>query len=279
MGGFFPFQRKNVPILARSGFRAGLLYNIRERNLPMQNKSKRSAVRSLAVMVLFLLIAIGLVVELLRIYVPNVWAAFSSGDENALQACFDGQYTAYSAGLLWLLSFVQILSVVLPAMPVQLVAGIVLGPWLGCAICLTACMAAHIAVFYAATHAQTSLAALEEASPKLKKARDALSVKRNRTYYTTILLLAPGLPNGIIPYTAAHAGLQGRRYFLALLLALPVPTFVTCLAGDLLLSGVWWVGIAMLATLYILVGVLFLRRDSLPGKIRGLLHRQKAPQN
>ena len=152
----------------------------------MQNKSKKSAVRSLTVMVLFLLIAIGLVVELLRIYVPNVWAAFSSGDENALQTCFDGQSTAYSAGLLWLLSFVQILSVVLPAMPVQLVAGIVLGPWLGCAVCLTACMAAHIAVFYAATLAQTSLAALEEASPKLKKARDALSVKRNRTYYTTI---------------------------------------------------------------------------------------------
>ena len=114
----------------------------------MQNKSKKSAVRSLAVMVLFLLIAIGLVVELLRIYVPNVWAAFSSGNENALQTWFDGQSTAYSAGLLWLLSFVQILSVVLPAMPVQLVAGIVLGPWLGCAVCLTACMAAHIAVFY-----------------------------------------------------------------------------------------------------------------------------------
>lgn len=265
--------------MAQPGFRAGLLYNIRERNLPMPVKSQKSAVRSLAVMVLFLLIAIGLVVELLRIYVPNVWAAFSSGDENALQACFDGQNTAYSAGLLWLLSFVQILSVVLPAMPVQLVAGIVLGPWLGCAVCLTACMAAHIAVFYAATHAQTSLAALEEASPKLKKARDALSVKRNRTYYTTILLLAPGLPNGIIPYAAAHAGLQGRRYFLALLLALPVPTFVTCLAGDLLLSGVWWVGIAMLAALYILVGVLFLRRDSLPDKLRRLLHRQKASQN
>ena len=175
----------------------------------MQNKSKKSAVRSLAVMVLFLLIAIRLVVELLRIYVPNVWAAFSSGDENALQTCFDGQSTAYSAGLLWLLSFVQILSVVLPAMPVQLVAGIVLGPWLGCAVCLTACMAAHTAVFYAATHAQTSLAALEEASPKLKKARDALSVKRNRTYYTTILLLAPGLPNGIIPYAAAAALFSG----------------------------------------------------------------------
>ena len=241
----------------------------------MQKASKKSAVKSLLVMILFLLVAIALVVELLRIYVPDVWAAFSSGDENALQECFSGQNMGYSAGLLWLLSFVQILSVFLPAMPVQLVAGIVLGPYLGCAVCLSAGMAAHMAVFFAAGRAQKSLAALEDASPKLKKARDALSVKRNRTYYTTILLLAPGLPNGIIPYAAAHAGLQARRYFLALVLALPVPTFVTCLAGDLILSGIWWVGIAMLAALYALVGFLFLKRDSLPDKIRGVLHGRK----
>ena len=242
---------------------------------PMQKASKKSAVKSLLVMILFLLVAIALVVELLRIYVPDVWAAFSSGDENALQECFNGQNIGYSAGLLWLLSFVQVLSVFLPAMPVQLVAGIVLGPYLGCAVCLSAGMAAHTAVFFAAGRAQKSLAALEEASPKLKKARDALSVKRNRTYYTTILLLAPGLPNGIIPYAAAHAGLQARRYFLALVLALPVPTFVTCLAGNLILSGIWWVGIAMLAALYALVGFLFLKRDSLPDKIRGVLHGRK----
>lgn len=242
----------------------------------MQKSARKSAVKSLLVMGLLLLAAIALVVELLRIYVPDVWAAFSSGDENALQACFDGQNAAYSAGLLWLLSFVQVLSVFLPAMPVQLVAGIVLGPWLGCGVCLTAAAAAHMAVFYAAGHAQKSLAALEEASPKLKKARDALSVKRHRTYYTTILLLAPGLPNGIIPYAAAHAGLRAHRYFLALVLALPVPTFVTCLAGDLLLSGIWWVGIALLAALYGLVGFLFLKRDSLPEKLSGLFHRNCA---
>ncbi len=104
----------------------------------MQNKSKKSAVRSLAVMVLFLLIAIGLVVELLRIYVPNVWAAFSSGDENALQTCFDGQSTAYSAGLLWLLSFVPDPLRGSARHARSAGGGIVLGPWLGCAVCLTA---------------------------------------------------------------------------------------------------------------------------------------------
>ena len=241
----------------------------------MQNKSKKSAVRSLAVMVLFLLIAIGLVVELLRIYVPNVWAAFSSGDENALQTCFDGQSTAYSAGLLWLLSFVQILSVVLPAMPVQLVAGIVLGPWLGCAVCLTACMAAHIAVFYAATHAQTSLAALEDASPKLKKARDALSVKRNRTYYTTILLLAPGLPNGIIPYAAANAGMRPKQFLAAIFISLPFPTLLTCAAGSFILEGNWFFTVLTGIVLFSFVGILFFNRTRLIARAHQLNDNRK----
>lgn len=239
----------------------------------MKQKQSRKAAATLLVPILVLVVAIGLVVELLRIYVPGVWAAFSSGDENALQACFSGQNTAYSAGLLWLLSFVQILSVILPAMPVQLAAGIVLGPWLGTAVCLTACMAAHMAVYRAASRTQQRLLTLGSASPKLEKARNFLANARHRTYYTVILLLVPGLPNGIIPYAAAYSGMPGRRYLLALLLSLPLPTFATCLAGNLVLSGDWWLSVAILAALYGIVGILFLMRDSLPDKARGVMEK------
>ena len=216
----------------------------------MKQKQSKKAAATLLAPVLVLMIAIALVVELLRIYVPDIWAAFSSGDENALQACFDGQNTAYSAGLLWLLSFVQILSVLLPAMPVQLAAGIVLGPWLGTAVCLTACMAAHLAVFRAASRTKQRLITLGGTSPKLEKVRNLLASARNRTYYTVILLLA-------------------------LLLSLPLPTFATCLAGNLALSGDWWLSVAILATLYVIVGVLFLLRDSLPEKIRTTAKRRQ----
>ena len=244
--------------------------------MPVKQKQSKKAAATLLAPVLVLIIAIALVVELLRIYVPDVWAAFSSGDENALQACFAGQNTAYSAGLLWLLSFVQILSVILPAMPVQLAAGIVLGPWLGTAVCLTACIAAHLAVFRAASRTKQRLLTLGSASPKLEKARNLLTSAKNRTYYTVILLLVPGLPNGIIPYAAAYAGMGQQRYLLALLLSLPLPTFATCLAGNLVLSGDWWLSIAILAALYAIVGILFLLRDSLPEKIRTTAkHRQE----
>ena len=239
----------------------------------MQKHNTKSAAISLLLILLVLIIAVGLIVELLRLYVPGIWAAFSSGDQNALQTCFDGQNKVYSAGLLWLLSFVQVLSIVIPSMPIQLVSGVVLGPGLGSAVCLTASVASHMAVFGIASRAKQLLHAMAEAYPKLGKTLNTLAVNRNRTYYTVMVLLAPGLPNGIIPYAAANSGIKAYLYFSALLIALPLPTWITCMAGGLILSGDWVFSIVMLAVLYGIVGFLFLKRDSLPEKIRGVFHR------
>ena len=176
--------------------------------MTVQKQESRSAAISLAVIAFVILIALWLVVEILRIYAPGVWAAFSSGNGNALETCFEGADTGYSVFLLWVLSFVQILSIVLPAMPVQLVAGIVLDPWLGTAVCLTAYFAAHMAVFTAAKRAHKLLGTIAASNPKLQKLMNTLSVSHNRTYLTVVVLLAPGLPNGMIPYAAANSGMS-----------------------------------------------------------------------
>ena len=104
----------------------------------MQKQERRSATITLVVMIFVLLLAVGLVVELLKIYVPDIWAALSSRNDGALEACLENQSRTYSACLLWLLSFVQVISIVLPSLPIQLAAGIVLGSWLGAAVCLSA---------------------------------------------------------------------------------------------------------------------------------------------
>lgn len=242
--------------------------------MTVQKQESRSAAISLAVIAFVILIALGLVVEILRIYAPGVWAAFSSGDGNALETCFEGADTGYSVFLLWVLSFVQILSIVLPAMPVQLVAGIVLDPWLGTAVCLTAYFAAHMAVFTAAKRAHKLLGTIAASNPKLQKLMNTLSVSHNRTYLTVVVLLAPGLPNGMIPYAAANSGMSAHLYFLALLIALPLPTLVTCIAGRGILAGSFLISVVMLTTLYVLVGILFAKRDELPGKIRALFRKK-----
>lgn len=239
----------------------------------MQKQERRSATITLVVMIFVLLLAVGLMVELLRIYVPDIWAALSSGNDGALEACLENQSRTYSACLLWLLSFVQVISIVLPSLPIQLAAGIVLGSWLGAAVCLSASVCSHMAVFFLAKHAKKQLNAIAASSPKMEKILDTLSVRRNRTYYTVMVLLAPGLPNGVIPYAAANSGMAANRYLLALLIALPLPTWVTCAAGDLILSGDWMFSIIMMAVLFAAVGLLLLVRDSLPDRLYDFLDK------
>lgn len=239
----------------------------------MQKQESRAAAVSLAVIVFVILIALALVVELLRLYVPGVWAALSSGDGNALESCFEGEGRVYSAGLLWLLSFVQVVSIVLPSLPIQLVAGIVLGPWIGTIVCLSAGIASHMAVFAVGKRAKKLLNTMASTNPKLEKMMNTLSVSRNRTYVTVMVLLAPGLPNGIIPYAAANSGIAAKAYLLALCIALPVPTLIICAAGKGILSGDWIISLVMMAALYAVVAILFVNRDRLPDKVRGMLHR------
>ena len=241
--------------------------------MPVQKQESRTAAISLAVIVFVILIAIGLVVELIRLYAPGVWAAFSSGNGNALEACFEGEGRVYSACLLWLLSFVQVVSIVLPSLPIQLVAGIVLGPWIGTAVCLSAGILSHMAVFAVGKRTRKLLNTIAVTNPKLGRIMSALSVSRNRTYVTVMVLLAPGLPNGIIPYAAANSGIAASRYLLALCIALPLPTLITCAAGKGILAGDWLLSVIMLGALYAIVGILFLNRDRLPDKVRGLLKR------
>ena len=223
----------------------------------MEKQQSRSAAISLAVIAFVILVAIGLVVELIRLYAPGVWAAFSSGNGNAC--------------LLWLLSFVQVVSIVLPSLPIQLVAGIVLGPWIGTAVCLSAGILSHMTVFALGKRAKKLLNTVAVTNPKLGKLMNVLSVSRNRTYVTVMVLLAPGLPNGMIPYAAANSGIVAKAYLLALCVALPLPTLITCAAGKGILAGDWLISVIMLGALYAIVGVLFVNRDRLPDKVRGLV--------
>ena len=226
----------------------------------MEKQQSRSAAISLAVIAFVILVAIGLVVELIRLYAPGVWAAFSSGNGNALEACFEGEGRVYSACLLWLLSFVQVVSIVLPSLPIQLVAGIVLGPWIGTAVCLSAGVLSHMTVFALGKRAKKLLNTVAVTNPKLGKLMNVLSVSRNRTYVTVMVLLAPGLPNGIIPYAAANAGMRPKQFLAAIFISLPFPTLLTCAAGSFMLEGNWLFTVLTGIVLFSFVGILFFNR-------------------
>mgnify|MGYP002730721931 CR=1 FL=1 len=82
-------------------------------------REKRLAMLVVAAVVL---VTVLLIVETFRLLLPGLWSAFSAGDEQALSEYLASQGRLRSFLTLWFLAVVQVLSLVIPAMLVQLAA-------------------------------------------------------------------------------------------------------------------------------------------------------------
>jgi uncharacterized membrane protein YdjX (TVP38/TMEM64 family) len=228
----------------------------------MNTSGKKTKQLAILAIVAILCATAFLVVETFRLMLPGLWTAFSSGDEQALSRYLNEQGSVRSFITLWFLSFVQVLSIVIPAMPVQLAAGIAYGPWKGFLNSFSASLIANMTVFFLARRLARAIDILTGDSPKIQKLLNSVRSSRDPWYYTVLAFLTPGLPNGIIPYAAAHANMRPRMFLAAILISLPVPTLLTCAAGSLILSGDWTFSILIGIGLYTFVGILFFKRSA-----------------
>ena len=96
-----------------------------------EHANKREKRLAMLVVAAVVLVTVLLIVETFRLLLPGLWSAFSAGDEQALSEYLASQGRLRSFLTLWFLAVVQVLSLVIPAMPVQLAAGLAYGPWMG----------------------------------------------------------------------------------------------------------------------------------------------------
>lgn len=199
-------------------------------------RTKRLAVIAAAAVILVMVL---LIIETFRLLLPGLWTAFSSGDEQALSDYLTSEGRLRSFLTLWFLAFVQVVSLVIPAMPVQLAAGIAYGPWKGFVTSFSASVAANFLVFLLARRLAKVIELLTANSPKANKLLNSVRNSKNPWFYTILAFITPGLPNGIIPYAAAHANMKPKQFFAAICISMPIPTLLTCLAGSYLVTGDW----------------------------------------
>ena len=222
-------------------------------------KEKRLAMLVVAAVVL---VTVLLIVETFRLLLPGLWSAFSAGDEQALSEYLASQGRLRSFLTLWFLAVVQVLSLVIPAMPVQLAAGLAYGPWMGFLTSFSASAVANMSVYLIARRLVPVIRRLVADNPKAAKLLDSVRSSKDPWFYTILAFITPGLPNGLIPYAAANAGMRPAHFAAAILLALPVPTLLTCLAGSFLMTGDWHITVLIEAGLFTCVGLLFYKRNA-----------------
>ena len=221
------------------------------------------------------LVTVLLIVETFRLLLPGLWSAFSAGDEQALSAYLTSQGRLRSFLTLWFLAVVQVLSLVIPAMPVQLAAGLAYGPWLGFVTSFSASAVANLTVFLAARRLAPVIRRLTADNAKATKLLNSVRSSKDPWFYTILAFITPGLPNGIIPYAAANAGMRPKHFIAAIFISLPFPTLLTCAAGSFILEGNWFFTVLTGIVLFSFVGILFFNRTRLIARAHQLNDNRK----
>ncbi|MBQ9421660.1 MAG: VTT domain-containing protein [Lachnospiraceae bacterium] len=238
-----------------------------------EQHTPRSAYYALLGVLGAILISVLLVYLIVRMYLPGFIEAVRTRDELVVEAYFDslGHWQTYV--IMWFFAYIQVISIVIPAALVHVVAGAVCGTTMGTLISYTAAVAAHMTVFAVATRATRLLRYISEERPTFGKLLNTLQFSENRTYYIAMALLTPGLPNWVIPYAAANSRMKWYTFLTALLMALPAPIYFTCLAADFLTQGDWMFSILSIGGLWLFVGLLFIGRQRIPDILKDLVFR------
>ena len=165
-----------------------------------------------------------------------------------------------------LLQAVQVFSVVLPGMPIQIAAGIVYGMWRSFFVCHLSSVLANVLVFIGARRFGTKMDKLVPIERKDSRL-DFLLKSDTPAYMTVVACLIPILPNGFIPYVAAKTKIKTLYFALAVYFGSLFPVLILCAVGNKILKG----GYIMSAVLFVSLCIVVLLLAKFRNKVLGLI--------
>ncbi len=194
-------------------------------------------------MLLFVLLALLLVYLVLKQFMPDIVALLKSGDEQAMEEYLKRDMSVTGILCMALLQMVQVWSIVISVVIVQVAAGVVYGVWRAFAICLVSSALAHGICF---TLFQKLGAYLDRLLPDSGNDKLNIVAKSAHPAYTVVMLcFLPLIPNGIIPIAASRSRLKPWEFTLTMFFGSAFSTFVYCWLGSSLLRGEWILSAAL----------------------------------
>ncbi len=180
-----------------------------------------------------------------REFMPDLLPLLRRGDEQDIEnyirsfGSFQGMLVAA------LLQSLQVLTIVFPALAVQVAAGILFGWWKGTLVCLLSFSLTNFGVFYAARRLNSRFGAFFQESEKSGKAKLRFIAESDCPEYMILLAyMMPFLPNGFIPYVAARTQVSTKRFLIAMTVgSAPSILFFCAIGNRLLQQDFWFVGI------------------------------------
>jgi len=160
------------------------------------------------------------------------------------------------------LQVLQVISVFLPGMAVQVAGGLIYGAWVSFFICLVSFVFANVMMFYLCRHSRLLSRLLPENAKSVRTVSDWVN-SNDAAFMSMLAYMLPGIPNGFVPYVAAKAHIRARRFALSVLLGSVLQIFLNCAIGSLLTRGHWLLSALLILFMLAMIFVLYRNKEQL----------------
>lgn len=230
---------------------------------------RENHIRRILFVVLFLAAAAALIWFAFRNAVPDLIPLLKNGDIDEIQSYLRSVGTWKGVLCAALLQMLQVFSLVISGVPIQVAAGVVYGTFIALLICL---LSSTLALTLSLLLWRTMGARMKKWFPVEEK--DLRLIKRLAEsgtpprYAVFLAGMLPVVPNGLIPLLASRLDITVPGFSLWVGLGSLPNMLLCCAIGNRLIRGDWLLSIVYVAVMMLIVIVLWKWREPIIGRIR-----------
>ncbi len=199
---------------------------------------EKNTQRALAILAIAAIITltIWLIVRLFGKQFTDLFQMLNRGDEDEIASYLNAQGKWQGMLSIYLISILQVVSIFIPGMVIQLAAGLVYGWARGFLMTYAGFVSGNVLVFLAARKLGNKINDLMPKSAKSNWLVDKIN-GANSAFVIGLACLIPGVPNGIIPYLASTTDLTSKKFAFAIAASCWIQILCNCIAGHFLVRG------------------------------------------
>lgn len=158
------------------------------------------------------------------------------GDEKEISEYLNRQGQWQGMFSVYFISILQVVSIVIPGMAIQIAAALIFGWWRAFIATYLGFVSGNILVFIVVRVMGNRIQGLidteREAGWLMSKINNA-----NSSFVVALACLVPGIPNGIIPYVAASTDIKLKDFAFAIAASCWIQILLNCVAGYFIVMG------------------------------------------
>ena len=234
--------------------------NIRENSFWYKLKEKLVPILAVIVVAVLIWIAFGN-------KIPGLIPLLKEGDGQKI-----ADYLSQETGIkgiiaVILLQMIQVASIVMPGMAIQVASGLIYG-WLeGFLMCYFGFVLSNLCVFLFARRMGSDRIKDVSMSPTSQWLMERLNGTKPQ-FMVVIANMVPAIPNGVIPFIAAKTSITAKEYVKAVAMGSWLQILTSCMAGQFIIQGQWlFTGLAI-AFQCVIIAVILWKKEWFMSRIK-----------